>query len=390
MGARLMGEGTLPLAGWKVLDLGIITAGAATSALLADAGAEVVKIESARYPDPFRLWTSEAGGPNDGDGSPVFRFTNRNKRGLALDLKRPEGRALFLRLVRDSDVVVENFRRGVLANLGVDYAQLRAANPRIVLASISSQGETGPDRSYVSYGSTLEATGGIAAITGYPDGPPTVTGRDLNYPDQVVSVFALGTVIAAVLNARRTGEGAHLDIAQREVVAYLIGETVGAASRGAPASAPRQGCADPAGRPQGCFRSADQRWIAVTLQSPEAERAAAALLGEPATLEALERWIGLASAESAIAALRAAGVAAAPVLGGHEALQSQRAGRGRALAATPDGELVKGFPFQSRQTPFSIRGAAPGVGRDTAEVLSELFGLTPAEIARLQDLGVAS
>lgn len=382
-----MAASTPPLAGCKVLDLGIITAGAATSALLADAGADVVKIESARYPDPFRVWTSGAAGSGEEGSSPVFRFTNRNKLGLAIDLKTDAGRALFLRLAAEADVVVENFRRGVLEKLGVGWDALRAANPRLVLASVSSQGETGPDRGFTSYGSTLEATGGMAALTGYAGGSPKVTGRDLNYPDQVVSVFAMGAVVAAVMNARRTGAGAHLDISQREVVAFLLGEAVAATAESEVAtSALRRGNADPAGRPQGCFRSADGRWIAVTLQDDAARAGAASLVGEAATEAALGRWIAGKSAGDAIAALRRAGVAAAPVLSGVEALAKARQA-GRTLAAAPGGGLVKGFPFQSARAPFAVRKAAPAVGEDTGDVLSRLFGLSPQEIEALRAAG---
>ena len=155
-----------PLAGCRVLDLGIITAGAATSAVLADFGAEVIKVESPTYRDPFRRWLSDRPIDADPNLSPFFRATNRGKLGLSLDLKQPLGRDAFLQLVRESDIVVENFRRGVLQKLGLDFETLRAANPRIILASISSQGEDGPEAGYVSYGSTLEAVAGLATTTG--------------------------------------------------------------------------------------------------------------------------------------------------------------------------------------------------------------------------------
>jgi len=118
-----------PLAGCRVLDLGIITAGAATAAVLADFGAEVIKVESPSYRDPFRRWLSNR--PDDAveDLPPFFRATNRGKAGLSVDLKHPRGREVFLRLVARSDIVVENFRRGVLAKLQLDYATLRATNP---------------------------------------------------------------------------------------------------------------------------------------------------------------------------------------------------------------------------------------------------------------------
>ena len=134
-----------PLSGVRVLDFGLLTAGANTSAMLADLGADVLKIESGAYLDPFRV----VGKPDDNDGwwnrSPQFRFTNRNKRGLALNLKDPEGQRIIRELARDCDVVVENFRRGVLDRAGLGYAQLSALNPRIVMAAISSQGDTGPE-----------------------------------------------------------------------------------------------------------------------------------------------------------------------------------------------------------------------------------------------------
>ncbi len=231
-----------PLAGCRVLDLGIITAGAATAALLADMGAEVIKVESPTYRDPFRGW---AGGPvaEPGGMPPLFRATNRNKAAVSLDLKHADGRAAFLRLVAHSDVVVENFRRGVLARLCLGYATLREANADIVLASVSSQGETGPDAAYVSFGSTLEAVGGMAWLTGYADDAPAISGRDVNYPDQVAAIFAAG-MIATAWGARRNGApGCHLDLSQRELTSFLVGEAFVATPRSRDAQRALAACA---------------------------------------------------------------------------------------------------------------------------------------------------
>ena len=189
----------------RVLDFGLLTAGANTSAMLADLGADVLKIESSAYLDPFRV----VGKPDNDDGwwnrSPQFRFTNRNKRGLALNLKDPEGQRVIRDLAKHCDVVVENFRRGVLDRAGLGYAALKESNPGIVFAAISSQGDTGPERMNVSFGSTLDATSGIASLTGYQGEEPRISGMDVNYPDQIVSLFASGIVIAAVMEARRSG-----------------------------------------------------------------------------------------------------------------------------------------------------------------------------------------
>ena len=214
----------------RVLDFGLLTAGANTSAMLADLGADVLKIESGAYLDPFRV----VGKMDDDEGwwnrSPQFRFTNRNKRGLALNLKDPEGQRIIRELAAHCDVVVENFRRGVLDRAGLGYEALKAINPRIVFAAISSQGDTGPERMNVSFGSTLDATSGIASLTGYEGEEPRISGMDVNYPDQIVSLFATGIVITAVMEARRSGKGAFLDFSQREVASFTLGEEILAAS----------------------------------------------------------------------------------------------------------------------------------------------------------------
>ncbi len=126
--------------------------------------------------------------------------------------------------------MVENFRRGVLDRAGLGYEALKAINPRIVFAAISSQGDTGPERMNVSFGSTLDATSGIASLTGYEGEEPRISGMDVNYPDQIVSLFATGIVITAVMEARRSGKGAFLDFSQREVASFTLGEEILAAS----------------------------------------------------------------------------------------------------------------------------------------------------------------
>ena len=283
-----------PLDGLRVLDLGIITAGAATSQLLRDMGAEVIKIESARYADPFREWIGRDLG---GEGSPFFRATNRGKLGLGLDLKTDAGRAVFLRLAARCDVVVENFRRGVLDRLGLSFETLAAVNPKIVLASISSQGEFGPDAMQVSYGSTLEGVSGLAWLSGYADGAPEVSGVDFNYPDQVVATFASGMIVAAL---RDREQAVHLDLSQRELTSFLIGSAFTARALGETPA--RSGNADPAYPIQDCFRTLDARWLAVSVDAAHMDPLAG-LLGTAPSTESLAGFV---------AHLRHNGVAAGP------------------------------------------------------------------------------
>ena len=370
-----MTEPARPLAGIRVLDLGTITAGASASALLADLGAEVMKVEAGSAIDLFRTWDGRAPGTDWWNRAGFFRFTNRNKRGLGIDLKSSDGRALFLRLVGQADVVLENFRRGVLERLNLNFADLLAANPRIILASITSQGETGPDRAAPSYGSTLDATSGLASISGAADGMPAISGMALNYPDQIVSIFAAGVVVAAVLECRRTGQGIQLDIPQRELASFLIGERILAGDE------TRMGNGDDTGAVQDCVRSADGNWIVL-----RADAGTEARLPEP-----LEAWAGVRHAAQVIAELAARGIRATPVADGHAMHDAMlAAGAGIAFARDPGGAWAKGFPFQFRANPLRILRPAPGLGEHTAEILREMLGLTETEIAALQAAGATA
>lgn len=371
---------TAALAGCRVLDLGIITAGAATSAMLADLGAEVIKVESPGYHDPFRRWS----GPGGADDSPFFRFTNRNKQGISIDIKRPEGRAVFMRLVGRSDVVVENFRRGVLGKLGIDYPQLRAERSSIILASLSSHGEFGPDADRVSFGTTLEAMSGLAAETGYAGGMPTVSGRDLNYPDQVAAIFAAGMVVSAWY-AARGGQGVHLDLSQRELTSFLLGERF---VQGA--SAEPRGNADPLYAVQDCFPTCDAGWVAVSVDHGQLSALAALVAESPAgpLHERLAQWTGRRTADEAMQALAALGIAAAPVRGGQAAARGRGLSWWEAVGTLPDGSLAKGFPFQFEGEPMRLTRPAPTIGKDTAQVLQEVGGYRPEEIAALRRNGV--
>lgn len=373
---------TRPLEGCRVLDLGIITAGAATSALLADLGAEVIKVESPTYRDPFRVWVA----PPDGQQelAPFFRFTNRSKRGASLNLKQPEGRDAFLRLAARCDIVVENFRRGVLDRLGIGYGALKAANPHIILASISSQGETGPLSQYVSFGSTLEAVAGLASLTGYAGGPPVLSGKEVNLPDQNIALFAAGMILTAWLARRRGGPGVRLDLSQRELTSFMIGEAFAASP-----PPERVGNAEPPFVLQDCVLAGDSRYLALSVTDEQLSALDRLIGGDGARTSRLAAWAGRHDREAAVAALRDAGIPSAPVLDGRGMAAMRGELWSQAIAMHPRFGQLKGFPFQLDGAPLRVDGDAPAIGADTEAVLAEIGDYSATEIAELLASGAA-
>ena len=400
-----------PLAGLTVIDLGTITAGGRTSQLLADFGATVIKVEGPRHPDPFRHWTGVTGEAGAGDlASPPFRVVGRNKKSVAIDLKRPEGIELMRRLVETGDLVIENFRRGVMERLGLGFETLSSWNPRISLLSISSQGADGPERDYVSFGGTLEALGGMMAVTGYGPAEPTWTTSKVNYPDQAVALLAPGLALWSVLVARRRGRGVHVDLAQRETVVALLGELVTFASLtgdtpvAAGNLAPGEiGLCLPA-------RGSDE-WVAVSLTDETQWRSLARVAGRPdltadvrfttpaarrahhaELAKELSAWSRQHDKTDLMRTLQRAGVPAGAVLRAWEVEREQET-RGESWhvqVPTYDGE-----PESQVSWPFTIDGdlqpaiyrRAPRVGEDTIDVLRQL-GVEQDRLDQLLQAGV--
>jgi crotonobetainyl-CoA:carnitine CoA-transferase CaiB-like acyl-CoA transferase len=345
-----------PLAGCRVIDLGIITAGASTSAMLADLGADVIKVEASAYIDPFRMWDKGLGAPDWWNKSRFFDFTNRNKRGLALDLKTAKGKELFLDLVANADVVVENFRRGVLERLSLGFETLSARNPRLVLVSVTSQGQTGPDAKAASFGSTLEATSGLADLTRDAQGVPLISGILLNYPDQIVSLYAAGVATLAVMEQRRTGRGAWLGAVP----------------------APDDAAPPPATK---LVAASDGRWLLCHGASRESLDQAANVLAPGGRSAKDAAALAMAFAEHDVQAI--------VVRNGDDMLEAVRNGETRtAFALTPDGTDVKGLPLTFAGAPLTITRRAPALGEHNAEILCDLLGLDETVIAALAADGV--
>jgi len=235
--ARPGGAGAL--AGVRVLDLTWVLAGPYATKILADHGADVIKVESVHRPDPTRysraMHLTAGDGPLDPDRSGYFNNVNRNKRGIALNLRHPDGLALLARLVPRCDVVIENFSAGLLERWGLGFEQLRALRPDAIVVRMAGMGQTGPWRDRVTYADTLAAAAGITAETGSIDGDPV--GVAFGLGDMVAALHAVAGTLAALDHRDRTGEGREIDLSQLEAMASHIGTALLESELGLPSLA---------------------------------------------------------------------------------------------------------------------------------------------------------
>lgn len=376
-----------PLAGIRVLDFGIITAGASTSAILADLGADVIKVEGPKYIDPFRNWGEGDADSDWWNASPFHHFTNRNKRSLCVDLKQAEGREITLKLARHSDIVVENFRTGVMDRLGLGLDRLMEANSRLLVGSVSSEGTTGPRAKSASFGSTLEASSGMASYIRDGDGRPQVSGQALNYPDQIASLFAAGYIVSALIQTRRTGRGMHVDLSQREIASFMIGEAIEAAlEERLPEDLPVGSSVDL----QGIFPAADGSYVAMTIES-SVETAAHGLGLGSADTRAFARWIAARPGKEAAEGLRRAGVIAelvrrAAEMSGPDGPVAEAI----AIGTDPIGRPVKGLPWLQGGELLDVHMPAPLLGQHNREVVVDLLGYSEERYRRFRERGIVA
>ena len=352
-------DGPLPLSGLRVLDLGIITAGAGVSALLADMGAEVIKVESKTYPDPFRSWAGAST-----EESPLFKSNNRNKKGVAIDLKTERGLQDFLELTKTADIVVENFRRGVLDRLGLTFERLRAQNPNILLASISGQGLSGPGADTTTFGSTLEASSGFASLTCYDDGLPVISGRNLNYPDQIVCLYGAAIIAAQAVACRQTGMARHIDISQRDCAIYQIGDVLGFVSQGGQDDVKSVRAALHPHRHSDLVQCNDGPYVALSV--PEDEGYLPDAWGKGGA----KPWIESHTLADCLRFDSGETIGLTESRSGKRLVEGQKQAASEAFLRSPNGARVKGFPFQFLNHPMTVWGNSPKVGEHTTEIIS--------------------
>lgn len=258
-----------PLEGLRVLDLTQVWAGPYAARFLGDMGADVIHIEGPTFPDAVR-GVGRGPDPRSFNKAPYFNDYNRNKRGLALDLHRPEGIEAFRRLVKTADVVIENWSVGVSERLGIGFQDLRALNPRITMVQMPGFAQDPPESERVGFGPTIEQMGGLVSLQGYEGEGPHKSG--ISYGDPTAGIVAAGATALALLQREATGDGAHVVVYQRDNIIGMVGEFMVAESLGLEYPA-RIGNRDPEMAPHGVYRTRDDsgRWQGDILGNPIAE-----------------------------------------------------------------------------------------------------------------------
>jgi len=384
----------LALDGVRVLDLSRVLAGPFCGMLLADLGADVIKVEDTATGDESRTWPPH----KDGEAA-AYLVINRNKRDITLDLKTPEGVAILKRLVARSDVLIENFRTGTMESFGLGYDTLEALNPRLIYCSVSAFGRTGPRKDGAGYEALMQAFSGIMSITGEPDGPPVRCG--VSFLDLTTGIICAFGVVNALLHRERTGLGQRVDASLLETaVALLNYHAEGYLLTGA---VPKPlGSSHPSLSPYRNFRCRDGQWVFIAGANDRFWRRLAPALGlawmatDPrfainiervkhrSELEAeLERAIAGHDREPLLKLLEDAGVPATPVNTVDQVMQDPQTAAREMIERVVHprlGEIpVVGTPVKFSRMRPGVRSPAPAQGQHTDEVLAE-WGYSAEEI----------
>jgi crotonobetainyl-CoA:carnitine CoA-transferase CaiB-like acyl-CoA transferase len=384
----------------RVLDLTRVAAGPYATRIIADFGAEVIKLQTKKIATGV-----------ESNESAYFRAWNRNKRSITLDLSYPEAKDLFLKLIRISDVVIENFSPRVMQNWGLNYNTLKKVRPDLIMISMSAMGQTGPWKNFVAFGPTLQSLGGFTYLTSFSKDTPL--GLGYAYADMIAGLYGAVAILAALQYRRQTGCGQYIDLSEYEAICTTMGPTLLDALVNRNNILPEGNAAahiDAA--PYGCYKcKGDEKWCAVAVFSDDEWQSLCNLLGRPSRTEAqrfsslsnrknnkveldkwLADWMAKHNAEEAVQLLQGAGIPAGII---------QHAGD---LAEDPHLHARKFFRelkapghhgTQADTSPIKFTGtkngswkAAPSLGGDNNYVYGKLLGLKEAEIKRYIKRGI--
>lgn len=393
-----------PLAGLRILDISTVIAGPLAATLLSDLGADVVKVELPGSGDPLREL------PPHHRGAPLWwKVTNRNKRGITLDLRTPEGGALFRKLLPRFDVLVENFRPGTLAKWGLGSDELARVNPRLITLRVTGFGQTGPYAHRPGFARIFEALSGFTHLCGESDGPPMHLGFPIS--DSVAALFGAMGVMAAVHQraADPTGRGQEIDLSATESMFRLLDflaieyDQTGVV-RG------RRGNLNPYSAPSDIYRTRDGLWLTIAVSTPALYRRLVEAIGRPdlanderfatnrqriahrSEIEGVVAdWVARHTAREITERFDCEGVSCSTIKAIDEIFDDPQVLAREAIVTVEDAELgpVKMqcvVPRFSR-TPGSIRGTGPMLGEHNAEIYGDLLGLPVAEQEALREAG---
>jgi benzylsuccinate CoA-transferase BbsF subunit len=379
----------------RILDFTWVLAGPYATRLLADFGAEVIKVQP--------LLSTET---DDEFSRGYYNTWNRNKLGITLNMDRPEGIELARRLTKISDAVVENFTPRVMENWGLDYENLKKIKPDIIMVSISLMGCKSPRRDYTGYGATAHALSGMTYLTSFPGQPPT--GPGFSYADHVAALYASLGLLGALEHRRRTGQGQYIDISEVEAMKSLLGGAILEYQATGRAPEPMGNRSEKAAPHNVYPCRGEDRWCAIAVFTETEWQGLKRALDNPAWAEEekfstlsgrlknqdeLDRlmadWTRKRTAEEVMARLQEHGVAAGVVQNDADlARDPQLKARGFFLDRPEIGKLVDASPIRLSETPARYERPAPTPGRDNAYVYGELLGLSKKEMAELKKKGV--
>jgi len=402
-----------PLSGLRVVEVTANWAGPLAGRHFGDLGAEVIKVEHSKRPATRAMWPA-GNDPADRqfNRSGYFNKLNRNKMDVSLDLASPEGRDVFLKLIERADILIENNSARVMPNLGLGYETLSAVNPRLVMASISGFGASGPEQHYVAYGANIEASSGLASLMGYADDPRPYRAGTF-YADPVAGNYTVVAVMAALRERRWTGQGQWIDLSLNEAVATFFGGYFVRYQREGWLE-PRRGNRHQVHAPQGCYRTiGNDAWVALTIRNDADWRGLATVVGRPDWLiepqfqaaagraechdeidDVIRAWAVGRDHRRAAQELQDAGVPAAPVMANWELLSDPHLAERAFYVPITHPEVgvlpFPGMPWKLSRTPGTIRRPAPLFAQHNREVLGGLLGMGDEEVEALEASGVAS
>jgi len=393
-----------PLRGLRVIDAGTMIAGPLAATQLADFGADVIKVEIPGVGDSMRHWA-----PLKEGQSLWWKVIGRNKRLITLTLSKPRGQELFRKLVRDADIVIENYRPGTFERWGLSYTELAKINPGLVMVRVSGFGQTGPYARRGGYGTIAEAFSGIPSFTGFPDRPPTLPGFPM--ADSVASTFAAMSAMFAIYNRDNGGgTGQEIDVSLYEPLFRLVeSQVIGFDQLGIVKH--RQGNRLAEDSPRNTYETRDGRWIGISASSQRTFERLASAMGMPDLITdsrfvdnssrcandvaldtRIAAWFRERDCDSIMALFEKSEVVAGPVLDIRDIFKDPHYIARENIVSVPDGDFgrvrMQGVTPKFARTPGEVRHSGGALGADNRSIFIDELGLSESEFSALQSEGV--